>query len=99
MPFNILKLAEKALRAAAALLLTTALPAHAAWDLNLPRGVTSTSREVYDLHMLVLWVCTVIGVVVFAVMIYALVNFRKSKGAVAAKFTHSTISGLSTSSR
>ena len=34
--------------------------------------------------------CTVIGIVVFAVMIYALLKFRKSKGAVAAKFTHST---------
>jgi cytochrome c oxidase subunit 2 len=90
MPFNTLKLARKAVRASAGLLLTAALPAYAAWDLNLPRGVTATSREVYDLHMLALWVCTVIGIIVFAVMIYALVNFRKSKGAVAAKFTHST---------
>ena len=90
MPFNTLKLARKTVQAVTALLLTTALPAHAAWDLNLPRGATSTSREVYDLHMLALWVCTVIGIIVFGVMIYALVNFRKSKGAVAAKFTHST---------
>ena len=91
MPFNTLKLARKAVQAVTALLLTAALPAHAAWNqLNLPRGVTSASRDAYDLHMLTLWVCTVVGIIVFAVMIYALVRFRKSKGAVAAKFTHST---------
>ena len=40
--------------------------AHADWSaLNLPRGVTPYSREVYDLHMLVLWICVGIGVVVF----------------------------------
>ena len=91
MSFNTLKLARKGLQALTGLLLTTVLPAHAAWNqLNLPRGVTSISRDAYDLHMLTLWVCTVIGIIVFAVMIYALVKFRKSKGAVAAKFTHST---------
>lgn len=68
----------------------SALPAQAAWTLNLTQGVTSTSREAYDLHMLVLWICTVVGIAVFAVMIYALVKFRKSKGAVPATFTHST---------
>ncbi|MFZ1625628.1 MAG: cytochrome c oxidase subunit II [Gammaproteobacteria bacterium] len=86
-----MKLARKGLQALTGLLLTTVLPAHAAWNqLNLPRGVTSISRDAYDLHMLTLWVCTVIGVIVFAVMIYAMFKFRKSKGAVAAKFTHST---------
>lgn len=90
MPFNILKLVGRTGLASAGLLLATVLPAHAAWEVNLPRGATATSREVYDLHMLALWVCTVIAIIVFAVMIYALVNFRKSKGAVAAKFSHST---------
>jgi cytochrome c oxidase subunit 2 len=53
-------------------------------------GVTSTSKEAYDLHMLVLWICTIVGVGVFSVMIYAIVNFRKSKGAVAATFSHNS---------
>ncbi|MCP5139829.1 MAG: cytochrome c oxidase subunit II [Chromatiales bacterium] len=90
MPFITRKLARQTARIAAALLLVATLPAHAAWKLNLPRGVTPISRDAYDLHMLALWVCTAIGVIVFAVIIYALINFRKSKGAVAAKFTHST---------
>jgi cytochrome c oxidase subunit 2 len=65
-------------------------PAQAAWELNMTQGVTSTAQEAYDLHMLVLWICTIVGIGVFAVMIYAIVTFRKSKGAVPATFTHST---------
>lgn len=48
----------------------------------MPRGVTTISREVYELHMLIFWVCVGIGAVVFSVMIYSLIKFRKSKGAV-----------------
>ena len=60
------------------------------WQLNMPVGVTPVSRETYDLHMLILWVCVVIGVVVFGAMIYALIYFRKSRGAQPAKWSHST---------
>jgi cytochrome c oxidase subunit 2 len=75
----------------AAALLLAALPARAAWELNMPVGVTSISREVYDLHMLILGICTVIGLGTFGAMAYALVAFRKSKGAVAdTSMTHST---------
>src|SRR6202171_5060213 len=49
---------------------------------NLPIGVTSLSRDIYTLHMEVFWVCVAIAVVVFGVMIYALVRFRHSQGAV-----------------
>jgi cytochrome c oxidase subunit 2 len=75
--------------AAASLLL--AGPALAAWDLNLPRGVTDLSQEAYRLHMLILYWCLAIAVVVFGVMIYSLVKFRKSQGAVPdTKLLHST---------
>jgi cytochrome c oxidase subunit 2 len=77
------KLASLALVAAAAL---SALPAHAGsgWaELNLTRGVTDISRKIYDLHMLIFWVCVVIGVVVFGVMIWSIITYRKSQGAVA----------------
>ena len=60
------------------------------WQLNMGRGVTSTSQNAYDAHMIVLWVCAVIGVIVFAAMGYAMFKFRKSKGAVAAQFSHNT---------
>ena len=65
-------------------------PAHAAWNLNLRVGVTELSRDIYDLHMLILAICVVIAVAVFSVMIYSIATFRKSKGAVPAKFDHST---------
>lgn len=61
-----------------------------AWQLNMTQGVTQTSQNAYDAHMYVLWVCVVIGVIVFAAMAYAMFKFRKSKGAVPAKFTHNT---------
>jgi cytochrome c oxidase subunit II len=78
--------------AAAALFAALAAPAHAAWTgLNMPKGVTTLSGEIYWLHMLILWICVVIGVVVFGWMIYSLVKFRKSQGAVAdTKLVHST---------
>jgi cytochrome c oxidase subunit 2 len=49
---------------------------------NLPLGVTSLSRDIYALHMEVFWICVGIAVVVFGVMIYALVKFRHSRGAI-----------------
>jgi cytochrome c oxidase subunit 2 len=49
---------------------------------NLPIGVTSLSKDIYTLHMEVFWVCVGIAVVVFGVMIYALVKFRHSQGAI-----------------
>ena len=60
------------------------------WQLNMGRGVTPTSYAAYDAHMWVLWICVVIGLIVFGAMAYAIVKFRRSKGAVAAQFSHNT---------
>lgn len=60
------------------------------WQLNMTPGVTQTSREVYDLHMYGFYVCCVIGALVFGAMIVAMFRFRKSKGAVAATWSHNT---------
>ena len=49
---------------------------------NLPLGVTSLSRDIYALHMEVFWICVAIAVVVFGAMIYAVVKFRRSQGAI-----------------
>ena len=58
---------------------------------NLPLGVTSLSRDIYALHMEVFWVCVGIAVAVFGVMIYALVKFRSSQGAIPdTNMVHST---------
>lgn len=65
--------------------------ARADWALNMPRGVTELSAETYDLHMMAFWVCTVIGILVFGVMIISLIKHRKSSGVAPAKFSHSTV--------
>ena len=66
-------------------------PAMADKALNMPIGVTELSIKIYHLHMLIFWVCVAIALVVFAAMIYSIVAFRKSRGAVAdTKLTHST---------
>jgi cytochrome c oxidase subunit 2 len=58
--------------------------AESGWSLlNMTEGVTAMSREIYKLHMLIFWVCVVIAVVVFAAMLWSIVVYRKSKGAVA----------------
>ena len=69
-------------------------PASAAWELNLPVGVTPLSAIVYDLHMLILWICVFIGVVVFGVMFYSIIHHRKSRGHEAAHFHHSTVAEI-----
>ncbi len=54
------------------------------------KGVTHTAQIAWESHMIVLWICVVIGVLVFGAMFYAMFKFRKSKGAVAAQFSHNT---------
>ena len=71
-------------------LLANAGGAAAEWKLNLRQGVTSISQEAYDLHMLILWICVAIGVVVFGVMFISIIKHRKSKGAKPATFHEST---------
>ncbi|KFN49854.1 hypothetical protein P873_09020 [Arenimonas composti TR7-09 = DSM 18010] len=80
--------------AAAAMASATAMAADyepERWQLNMPRGVTQTAHNAYDMHMLMLWICVAIGVVVFGAMAVAIVKFRKSAGAKPdVDFTHST---------
>jgi cytochrome c oxidase subunit 2 len=54
------------------------------------KGVTSISRDIYDLHMMVFWICVVVAVLVFGAMFYSVFAHRKSKGAVASQFHEST---------
>lgn len=64
--------------------------AQAEYALNLKEGVTRISNDVYDLHMLILWICVVIGVAVFGVMFYSIYYHRKSMGHKAAHFHENT---------
>jgi cytochrome c oxidase subunit 2 len=85
---------QKKLAAAAGLAglaISAAAFGHPESSLNLPVGVTPISQQAHYLHMLTLWVCVAIAVVVFGAMIYSMVKFRKSQGAVAdTSIVHST---------
>lgn len=57
---------------------------------NMAKGVTEVGAQIYDLHMLIFWICVVIGVAVFAVMLYSIFYHRKSRGVTPATFHEST---------
>ncbi|MBV2130910.1 cytochrome c oxidase subunit II [Rheinheimera sp. SM2107] len=58
--------------------------------LNMTKGVTEISQEVYSLHMLIFWICCVIGAVVFGIMFVSILLHRKSRGVQPAQFHEST---------
>ena len=64
--------------------------ARADYTLNLTEGVTELSRDIHDLHMLIFWICVAIGLLVYGLMVYSLVNHRKSKGVIPATFHENT---------
>ena len=66
------------------------ISAFADWGLNMTQGVTPISRAIYNMHMVTLWVVTIIGVLVFSVMFWSIFHHRKSRGVKPAKFSHST---------
>jgi cytochrome c oxidase subunit 2 len=76
---------------AAGILALAAPSAQAAWTLNMTPGISALSRQIYGLHMLMFWWCIGIAIPVFGFMIFSMVRFRKSKGAVAdVNLLHST---------
>ena len=85
---------DRLLQAAAALAacaLSAAAVANTSNGYNLPVGVTDISRDIYGQHMEAFWICVGIAIVVFGAMIYSLVKFRASQGAVAdTTMLHST---------
>lgn len=58
-------------------------------DLNLRQGVTEISSQVYDLHMLMFYICIGIGVLVFGIMFISMFLHRKSRGVKPANFHES----------
>ena len=59
-------------------------------EFNMPVGVTDISRQVYDLHMLIFYICCAIGAAVFGVMIWSMLHHRKSHGVEPATWHEST---------
>ena len=53
-------------------------------------GLPRSAATLYDLHMLIFWICVFIGVGVFSVMFYSIYHHRKSKGHIAEQFHENT---------
>lgn len=66
------------------------MTAKADWQVNMTPGVTEVSQQVYSLHMIIFWICVVIGIVVFGVMFWSIIAHRKSLGVKPATFHEST---------
>jgi len=64
--------------------------ASAEYALNLRQGVTPISREAYDLHTMIMWICVAIGIVVFGAIFISIFRHRKSRGVQPAQFHEST---------
>jgi cytochrome c oxidase subunit 2 len=58
--------------------------------LNMPKGVTEISRETYNLHMIIFWICVVIGVIVYGFLIYTMIRYRSTRSLNPASFSHNT---------
>jgi cytochrome c oxidase subunit 2 len=82
------------LRSWASLLpVASALPAHdaaAAFNFNFPEPVTPIARETLAIHNEFMLIITILFVVVFAIMVYSMMNHRKRPGYEAATFSAPT---------
>lgn len=59
-------------------------------QVNMSPGVTAVGAEIYDLHMLIMIICIVIGILVFGAMFYSIIYHRKSRGYEPSQFHEST---------
>ena len=73
------------------------LAANAQNQINMSTGVseagaviTDLGAEIYGLHMLIFWICVIIGIGVFGVMLYSIYAHRKSKGVEPSQFHEHT---------
>ena len=80
----------KHFRALVALLASLPVAALATYDVDIMTPVTPMSRDSYNLHWGILWVCVAIFVIVFGTMFWSIFRHRKSRGAVAAQFHENT---------
>ncbi|MFT4614035.1 MAG: cytochrome c oxidase subunit 2 [Bacteroidia bacterium] len=90
MSFEAKRLFKLALSPVLMLLSAAAMASGETSQFNMSPGVTEVGQRVYDLHMIILGICVIIGAGVFGVMFYSIIYHRKSKGAIPATFHEST---------
>ena len=80
------------LKSGLAILILWGLPhVSIAAKLDMRPGVTEMSMRIQQIHHMGLWVCIVVGVIVFGVMFYTMFAHRRSRHPVPATFSHSTL--------
>lgn len=94
MSFNKLKQVVPGLFAVLLLSASGVVSAGLGDTLNLTEGVTPISQRVYELHMIIFYIVTAIGVAVFSVMCWSIFHHRKSRGVTPATFHHSTFAEI-----
>jgi len=72
------------------LLFAASVNASSSMPLNMTKGVTEISQQVYQLHMTIFWICCIIGAVVFGIMFWSIIRHRKARGVQPASFHEST---------
>jgi len=83
------KLAKTTSAASLTLPGTAVAAGEAKFGLQTPQ--TTVAHQIYDLHAIILWICILIGVVVFGFMFYAIVRHRRSVGHRAKQFRENTL--------
>jgi len=84
------RLAPRVAATAGALFVASARADTLLETLNMPEGVTQVSRDIYGLHMLIFWICVIIGVVVFGAMAYSMIAHRRTRNREPAQFHENT---------
>ncbi len=54
--------------------------------INMRPGATDISEQIHGLHMIVLWACVAIGLLVFGLILWSAINHRRSKNPTPANF-------------
>jgi len=60
-------------------------------ELDMRPGVTEMSVRIQQIHHMGLWVCVVVGVIVFGVMFYSMFAHRRSRNSTPAGFSDNTL--------
>ena len=72
------------------IVMITVAPALAAWETGMQEPASSIAADQQWLNIFMLWIITIIGVIVFGAMFYAIFKHRKDKGYKAAHFHENT---------
>jgi cytochrome c oxidase subunit 2 len=70
------------------------VPALTSAQINRSKEVAPLSQNIYDLHIMGIWIVVGIMAVVYGIIIYSLIRHRKSKRAIASTFRHNIVPEL-----